>query len=111
MLYAVAEIAIFMVVATIVGFLLGRVTKRSASGVSGDNDSELTNAQTALREDRSGASRLEGATPGRQGADPVARLRGNSRGEDRGFRRSQAEVAREARGRRSSGGPTSGDHR
>ena len=50
MLYAVAEIAIFMVVATIVGFLLGRVTKRSAAGLSGDHDSDLANAQTALRE-------------------------------------------------------------
>lgn len=31
MLYAVAEIAVFMVGATIVGFLLGRLTKRGAS--------------------------------------------------------------------------------
>jgi chromosome segregation ATPase len=50
MLYAVAEIAVFMIGATIVGFLLGRITKRSASVVSGDDSGELESAQTALRE-------------------------------------------------------------
>lgn len=49
-LYAVGEIAAFMVAATIVGFLLGRVTKRRTQVVSGDNGAELASAQEALRE-------------------------------------------------------------
>lgn len=51
MLYAVAEIAIFMVGATIVGFLLGRLTKRSTTKVlPGDDTAELAAAQAAVRE-------------------------------------------------------------
>ncbi len=51
MIYAVTEIAIFMVGATIVGFLLGRMTKRSAPKplLSGDK-TELTAAQETVRE-------------------------------------------------------------
>ena len=49
--YAVAEIAIFMVGATIVGFLLGRLTKRSTKTiVTGEDSAELAAAQEALRE-------------------------------------------------------------
>lgn len=51
MLYAVAEIAVFMIGATIVGFLLGRLTKRSVPRlVSGNDSAELQSAQAALRE-------------------------------------------------------------
>lgn len=51
MLYAVIEIAAFMVGATIVGFLLGRLTKRSAPKiVSGEDAAELAAAQASLRE-------------------------------------------------------------
>ena len=51
MLYAVAEIAIFMVGATIVGFLLGRFTKRSTPEItSGEDTAELAAAQAAVRE-------------------------------------------------------------
>ena len=51
MLYAVAEIAIFMVGATIVGFLLGRLTKRSKTMMLPGNDSaELAEAQAAVRD-------------------------------------------------------------
>lgn len=51
MLYAVAEIAIFMVAATIIGFLLGRVTKRATGNAPGGNhDIDLANAEVALRE-------------------------------------------------------------
>jgi uncharacterized membrane-anchored protein YhcB (DUF1043 family) len=51
MLYAVAEIAVFMVGATIVGFLLGRVTKRSAPKFnSGGDTAELARSQAAVRE-------------------------------------------------------------
>lgn len=51
-LYAVAEIAIFIVAATIVGFLLGRMTKRSSASMSelpGANG-ELADAEAAIRE-------------------------------------------------------------
>ena len=51
MIYAVAEIAIFMVGATIVGFLLGRLTKRSKPKKTSDDDgSELAAAQATVRE-------------------------------------------------------------
>jgi seryl-tRNA synthetase len=51
MLYAVAEIAAFMVGATIVGFLLGRFTKRSAPKiVSGADTAELAAAEAMVRE-------------------------------------------------------------
>jgi hypothetical protein len=49
-LYAVAEIAIFMVAATIVGFLLGRATKRRPKPTTGDNNADLAGAQETLRE-------------------------------------------------------------
>jgi septal ring factor EnvC (AmiA/AmiB activator) len=51
-LYAVAEIAIFMVAATIVGFLLGRFTKRSAprKGLLGSTQSDVADTQAAIRE-------------------------------------------------------------
>jgi uncharacterized membrane-anchored protein YhcB (DUF1043 family) len=50
-LYAVAEIAIFMVVATIIGFLIGRFTKRAAPAtprIGGGTD--LGDAQDTIRE-------------------------------------------------------------
>jgi len=51
MLYAVAEIAAFMVGATIVGFLLGRITKRTAPKIiSGEDSAELATAQASVRE-------------------------------------------------------------
>ncbi|MCP3997080.1 MAG: hypothetical protein GY722_18780 [bacterium] len=51
MLYAVVEIAAFMVGATIVGFLLGRMTKRGAPKiVSGKNSAELGTVQATVRE-------------------------------------------------------------
>lgn len=50
MLYAVAEIAIFMVGATIVGFLLGRLTKRSKTTIiPGEDSADLAAAQEAVR--------------------------------------------------------------
>lgn len=61
MLYAVTEIAVFMIGATIVGFLLGRITKRSAPKiVSGGNDADLLTAQAAIRELESERSSLRG---------------------------------------------------
>ncbi len=51
MFYAVAEIAVFMVGATIVGFLLGRLTKRSAPKITpGEDAAELAAAQATVRE-------------------------------------------------------------
>ena len=52
MFYAVAEIAVFMIGATVVGFLLGRMTKRSTTRlVPGDESAaELESAQAAIRE-------------------------------------------------------------
>jgi hypothetical protein len=51
MLYAVTEIAAFMVGATIVGFLLGRITKRSSPKIkSGEDVAELALAQASVRE-------------------------------------------------------------
>lgn len=51
MLYAVTEIAAFMVGATIVGFLLGRITKRSSPKTkSGQGSAELEMAQSSIRE-------------------------------------------------------------
>lgn len=51
MLYAVAEIAAFMVGATIVGFLLGRMTKRRAPKIiSGGDSADLASAQATVRE-------------------------------------------------------------
>lgn len=60
-LYAVAEIAVFMVAATIIGFLIGRFSKRSASAsprIGAGNDQvdanetirELEKERTALRD-------------------------------------------------------------
>jgi septal ring factor EnvC (AmiA/AmiB activator) len=51
-LYAVAEIAIFMVAATIVGFLLGRLTKRSAParGLLESVESDAADTQATIRE-------------------------------------------------------------
>lgn len=61
MFYAVGEIAIFMVGATIVGFLLGRLTKRTSSRVvtKGDNG-ELATAQAAVRDLESERASLKG---------------------------------------------------
>ncbi len=51
MLYAVAEIAVFMVGATIIGILFGRLTKRRPQKVvSGKDTAELESTQTAVRE-------------------------------------------------------------
>ena len=51
MLYAVTEIAAFMVGATIVGFLLGRITKRNKTrGMSGESSAELEIAQSSIRD-------------------------------------------------------------
>jgi small-conductance mechanosensitive channel len=51
MLYAVTEIAAFMVGATIVGFLLGRLTKRSGPKArSGEDAAEIALAQASVRE-------------------------------------------------------------
>lgn len=51
MLYAVTEIAAFMVGATIVGFLLGRITKRSAPKIKAGGDvANLASAQATVRE-------------------------------------------------------------
>lgn len=61
MLYAVGEIAVFMIGATIVGFLLGRVTKRRAPKiVSGEDTAELAEAQAAARELESERASLRG---------------------------------------------------
>ncbi|MEA2003139.1 MAG: hypothetical protein U9N84_14790 [Actinomycetota bacterium] len=61
MLYAVTEIAVFMVGATIVGILLGRITKRSTPTiVSGADTAELTQAQAAVRELESERASLRG---------------------------------------------------
>lgn len=62
MLYAVAEIAVFMVGATIIGFLLGRVTKRSRGPkfASGDQTADLATAQAAIRELESERASLRG---------------------------------------------------
>jgi septal ring factor EnvC (AmiA/AmiB activator) len=50
-LYAVAEIAIFMVAATIVGFLLGRATKRAgAATLHRESNGDIVDAQEAIRE-------------------------------------------------------------
>lgn len=50
-LYAVAEIAVFMAAALLVGFLLGRVTKRSARKAAVEGDSvDLMAAQSTIRE-------------------------------------------------------------
>jgi glucose-6-phosphate-specific signal transduction histidine kinase len=50
-LYAVAEIVIFMVAATIVGFLLGRATKRAgATPLHLEPNGDLADAQEAIRE-------------------------------------------------------------
>jgi len=71
MLYAVAEIAVFMVGATIIGFLLGRLTKRNAPRtVGGNNSAELASAQSALRELESERASLKG-----QLADAKERVR------------------------------------
>ena len=61
MLYAVTEIAAFMVGATIVGFLLGRFTKRSAPKiVAGGDSAELATAQATVRELESERASLRG---------------------------------------------------
>ena len=61
MLYAVTEIAAFMVGATIVGFLLGRITKRSAPKIAtGGDTAELATAQAAVRELESERAALRG---------------------------------------------------
>jgi glucose-6-phosphate-specific signal transduction histidine kinase len=61
MLYAVAEIAAFMVGATIIGFLLGRVTKRAAPRtIGGKYTAELASAQSAIRELESERASLKG---------------------------------------------------
>ncbi len=61
MLYAVAEIAAFMVGATIVGFLLGRVTKRRAPKITaGEDAAELAAAAATIRELESERSALKG---------------------------------------------------
>ena len=61
MLYAVTEIAAFMVGATIVGFLLGRFTKRSAPKiVAGGDSADLATAQATVRELESERASLRG---------------------------------------------------
>lgn len=61
MLYAVAEIAVFMIGATIVGFLLGRMTKRSAPrSINGNSKAELASAESAVRELESERASLKG---------------------------------------------------
>lgn len=51
MLYAVTEIAAFMVGATIVGFLLGRITKRSKPrGQGSESSADLEVAQASIRD-------------------------------------------------------------
>ena len=71
MLYAVAEIAVFMVGATIVGFLLGRLTKRSApKQTSGEHAAALAESQAAVRELESERASLKG-----QLADAKERVR------------------------------------
>ena len=51
MLYAVGEIAVFMIGATIIGFLLGRFTKRGAPKfTTGEDTAELASAHAAIRE-------------------------------------------------------------
>lgn len=71
MLYAVAEIAVFMIGATVVGFLLGRMTKRGAPRLVPGNDSaELESAQTAVRKLESERASLRG-----QLADAKERVR------------------------------------
>ena len=61
MLYAVTEIAAFMVGATIIGFLLGRVSKRSApKSTAGAESAALAAAQTALRDLESERATLKG---------------------------------------------------
>jgi hypothetical protein len=71
MLYAVGEIAIFMIGATIIGFLLGRYTKRSAPHLAdGGDTAELADAQAAIRELESERADLRG-----QLADSKERVR------------------------------------
>jgi hypothetical protein len=71
MLYAVAEIAVFMIGATIVGFLLGRMTKRGTPRVlSGEDSAELEKAEAAIRELESERASLKG-----QLADAKERVR------------------------------------
>ncbi len=61
MLYAVTEIAAFMVGATIIGFLLGRVSKRGApKSKAGGDSAELAAAQTAVRDLESERADLKG---------------------------------------------------
>ena len=61
MLYAVAEIAIFMVGATIVGFLLGRLTKRNKTTILPSEDTgELAEAQAAVRDLEAERAELRG---------------------------------------------------
>ncbi|MCP4304407.1 MAG: hypothetical protein GY926_03895 [bacterium] len=60
MLYAVTEIAAFMVGATIVGFLLGRITKRSAPKIASGVVAELATAQASVRELESERASLRG---------------------------------------------------
>ena len=61
MLYAVAEIAAFMVGATSVGFLLGLMTTRRAPKfVSGEDTAELSAAQASVRELESERAALRG---------------------------------------------------
>jgi len=51
MIYAVTEIAVFMIGATVVGFLLGRLTKRTAPKiVAGEETAELTAAQATIKD-------------------------------------------------------------
>ncbi len=70
MLYAVAEIAVFMIGATIVGFLLGRVTKRSRPKIVAGNGADLAESQAAIRELESERASLKG-----QLADAKERVR------------------------------------
>lgn len=72
MLYAVAEIAVFMIGATIVGVLLGRMTKRTTTRVVPGDESaaELEKAQAAVRE-----LELERATLKGELADAKERVR------------------------------------
>ena len=71
MFYAVAEIAVFMIGATIVGFLLGRITKRGTPRlVSGEDPVEMEHAQAAIRQLESEKASLRG-----QLADAKERVR------------------------------------
>ena len=61
MLYAVVEIAVFMIGATVIGFLLGRMTKRGTPRLlSREDPAELEEAEASIRELESERASLKG---------------------------------------------------